>query len=280
MKENLDPRIDKMMAFLYGELAPSEDKAFRRLLESDAALRAEMEELGEVRGALAAWSVEEHVPSFVLVDQGASDKARRRPAGESVWSRFLDSLRSLGATPAWGLAAAALLLFALAGSGFRVERVPGGLAFRLGADRAPTQTQVPETASPSAEDPLRGLGAGQPLELASPRTGGDVGSTVVPVSGSYMTRDEFESYNAQLLSTLAQLLNNYDERRDHETADLMQGLYQRINEQQVFDYERVSRRIDALGMQVAVDKGRSLDEPQGAARPSNESVPGRTEGEE
>lgn len=275
MNENLDPRIDKMMAFLYGELPPAEDKAFRRMLESDAALRAEMEELTEVRGALAAWNVEEHVPSFVLVDQGAARKTKRASTGESVWSRLLDSLRSLGAAPAWGLAAAALLLFALAGTGFRVERVPGGIAFRLGSEGTAPETQ--QAPSPSAEDPLRNLGPGQPLELASPQR---EGGGPVPVSASYMTREEFDSYNGQLLSTLAALLNDYDVRRDQETADLMQGLYRRVNEQQVFDYERVNRRLDALGMQVAVDRGRSLDGPQGADSTTNQSVPGRTEGGE
>jgi hypothetical protein len=266
-----------MMAFLYGELPPAEEKDFRRMLEEDAALRAEMEEMTEVRGALAGWRVEEHVPNFVLVDQGAPRGSRSRPAGEAAWSRFLNSLRSFGAAPAWGFAAAALLLIAMAGAGFRVERVPGGVAFRLGAD-APLPRGREQTPNATA-DPLRGLGAGQPLELASPR--GDTGGEIVPASAtSYLTRDEFDSYSAQLMTTLAALLNDYDVRRDRETVDVMQGLYRRINEQQLFDYERVNRRLDAIGVGMAVDRGRSLDEPIGATRPDEKAVPVRTAGEE
>lgn len=279
MKEDVDPRIDRMMAFLYGELPPAEERAFRRMLEGDAALRAELEELGEMRGTLAGWKVEEHVPSFVLVDQGAPARSRRQGQDANAWTRLLETIRSFGAAPAWGFAAATLLLFVLAGSGFRVERVAGGIAFRMGERGAPV---TPDTPSTVAEDPLHGLGDGEPLELASSR-GRDAAPGPAPAStsGPYLTREEFDAYNAQLLSTLAALLNDYDVRRDHETAEVMQGLYRRINEQQVFDYERVTRRIDALGLQLAVDRGQDLGVPLGATRPSdNESVPGRTAGEE
>lgn len=271
MREDVDPRIDKMIAFLYGELPPSEEKAFRRLLEKDAALRAELEELSQARGALAGWEVEEHVPSFVLVDSGAERPARSRARGIGFLERLSDSLRSFGAAPAWAFATAAVALVVLAAAGFRVERVAGGLAFRFGGDRA--ATSVPET--------LPGVGPGQPLELAS-RPAETGGGSVVPVSGTYLTREEFDSYNADLMNTLVGLLNRYDERRDQETVDLLQAFYGKINDRQVWDYERINRRIDALGADLLLEtnRSRSLEELLQSATVPTDTNPARTAEEE
>ena len=266
MREDVDPRIDKMIAFLYGELPPAEEKAFRRLLEKDDVLRAEWEELSGTRGTLAAWKVEEHVPAFVLVDSAAQAKAAT-PAATSLWRRFLDSLRPMAMSPAWGLAAAALALVVLAAGGFRVERVPQGVAFRFGGSRA---------AAPASRA-LPGVGDGQPLELAArPATTGTGTPGMVPVSGAYLTQDEFNVYNADLMTTLVGLLNRYDEQRDKETTDLLQGLYSKINERQMYDYERTNRRIDALGAGLLLETNRAKtidDVLQGADRPARDPAP-------
>ncbi|MFN8180071.1 MAG: hypothetical protein U0167_19215 [bacterium] len=266
MREDMDPRIDKMIAFLYGELSPAEEQSFRQILEKDAALRADFEELSQARGVLAGWKVEERVPSFVLVD-GAMPRSApvARPArpSESVLQRVLAQIRSFGASPAWGMAAAAVALAVLAGAGFRVERVAGGLAFRFGGAH-PT---------PSAERTFPGVGDGVPLELAGRSAAPEATASrpgVVPVSGPYLTHDEFNSYNSQLMSTLAQLLNQYDQQRDREVTDLMQALYRQINDQQVFNYERVNRRIDALGddLQTQTARNASLQDLLKGAQPA------------
>ena len=239
MREDIDPRIDKMIAFLYGELPPAEEAAFRRLLDSDEALRLEFAELSSARGALSEWKLDEPVPSFVLVEGATAPKAAPaapRISGDGLLRRFFASLRGFGSSPAWGFATAATALVVLAFAGFRVERVPGGIAFRMG--------QVPPAATAPRE--LPGVGAGPTFELGT-RPGSSAGTDVVPVSGSYLTQEEFNSYNGQLMTTLATLLNQYDQRRDREMTDLMQNLYRRVNDQQVFDYERTNRRIDALG---------------------------------
>jgi hypothetical protein len=266
MREDVDPRIDKMIAFLYGELPPAEEKAFRRLLEKDDALRAEWEELASTRGRLAAWKVEEHVPSFVLVD--AAPKSKPVAAGgSSAWRRFLDSLRPVAMSPAWGLAAAAMALVVLAAAGFRVERVPNGVAFRFGGSHAPAP----------AGEVLPGVGSGQPLELAARPSAPPPGkSGLVPVSGSYLTQEEFNAYNSDLMNTLVSLLNRYDEQRDKETTELLQGLYAKINERQMYDYERTNRRIDALGAGLLLESNRSKsidDVLQGADRPARDLAP-------
>jgi hypothetical protein len=272
MREDVDPRIDKMIAFLYGELPPVEEAAFRRLLDADATLRSELEELSSARGLLAAWKVEEAVPSFVLVEGAAGRKAvARAPAGDGPVRRFFASLRGFATSPAWAFATAALALVVLAFAGFRVERVPGGVAFRVGG--------APPPATPQRE--LPGVGTGQPLELGSRAGAPPGGSQVVPVSGSYLTHDEFNAYNSQLMTTLASLLNQYDERRDRETTELMQSLYRRINDQQLFDYERTNRRIDALGEQLLTGSGRTMDlDPRNPSSPSGPSSTAPRTGEE
>jgi hypothetical protein len=272
MRDDADPRLEKMVAFLYGELPVEEEQAFRRLLAQDAALRADMAELSEARGALAGWHVEEHVPGFVLADVRGEGKARGAAPSAGWGARLLASIRSFGATPAWALATAAVALVVLAAAGFRVERVPAGVAFRFGSERpAPQMDAVP------------GLGEGEPLELAArpPRTApGSAGP--VPVGAAYLTQDQFDSYNAELMTTLVGLLNRYDERRDAETAELLQALYRKVNERQLFDYERVNRRIDALGTGLLLETSRTQsieDLLQGAQR-APDSIPARTAEEE
>jgi anti-sigma factor RsiW len=136
--EKIDPRIDRMMAALYGELTESEERAFRRLLEKDDRLRVEFEELKETRRLLGGWEVEERVPSFVLID-GEGERAAGRPAaiGSGWLERVRGALRGLGATPAWGLATAAVVLLVLAIAGFRIESIDGGIAFRFGEPPRP-----------------------------------------------------------------------------------------------------------------------------------------------
>ena len=49
-RENASARL---VDYLYGEMAPEEREAFERLLESDPALRAEADAMGQVRKAAA-----------------------------------------------------------------------------------------------------------------------------------------------------------------------------------------------------------------------------------
>ena len=145
MNGNVDPRIDKMMAYLYGELPEAEERAFRRLLEKDDALRAEFEELSDVRQMLGGWEVEERVPSFVLV--GDADSAQRDRKSGGGLAKILEPFRGFAVTPAWGLAAAAAILLVLAVGQFRVERVDGGVALRFGEPTDPAVTEVADAPS-------------------------------------------------------------------------------------------------------------------------------------
>jgi hypothetical protein len=252
-EEGLDPRIDRMMAALYGELPEAEERAFRRLLEKDDRLRAEFEELKGTREMLAGWEVEERVPSFVLVDGPAEAPARPTvPEGAGWLDRVRAAIASFGARPAWGLATAAAALLVLAIAGFRVERLDGGIAFRFG-DR-------PAAPAPTFD----GLGAGQSLDdlAAGGRSSfAEVGDgSIVPVSdGEYLTAREFDARSTELMVSLASILNDYGAKRDEEVANLLRDFYLETRARQNDDYRELNRRIDTLGYQLLRDQSTGFD---------------------
>ena len=256
--DTVDPRIDKMVAALYGELSESEERAFHRLLEKDAELRAEWEELSEGRKMLAGWQVEERVPSFVLVG-GENERRVSAESGGGLLDKLRDLVRSLGPGPVWGLAtaAAAFFAFVLADARFQ-SRLERELAVRDAATAPAPQERS------GSRGTLPGLGEGRPV-LES--TSGEIRQ--VSADSPYLTTGDLESYNTELMTTLVELLNQYDARRADEVNGLVQALYERLNSQQVFDYRQVNNRIDAVGAELLLQKDRherALDELIGPAR--------------
>ena len=59
----VDPKIDRLIAALYGEMSDAERRDFDAELAADPALRAEWEEISGTRSLLAGWELEERVPS-------------------------------------------------------------------------------------------------------------------------------------------------------------------------------------------------------------------------
>ena len=248
MNGNVDPRIDKMMAYLYGELPEAEERAFRRLLEKDDALRAEYELLTETRELLGAWDVEERVPSFVLVEGTTA------PKGEGVLARILEPFRGFAVTPAWGLAAAALILLVLGVGNFRVERVDGGVALRFGE---PTDPATSEVVPGRLATTPGGVLSGSPIDhLVRDPLRDPSGSEVVPV-GAYLTRDDLRTYDENLILMLSELLNAYSEKRDREVTEGFQSFYQRVNSRQDYDYQQLAGRIDVLGRELLLESDRN-----------------------
>ncbi len=272
----LDPRIDKLIASLYGELPEAEERELQRLLAEDGALRAEWEELRATRALLKGWEVEEAPPNFVIVG-GAVGAAPAHAAG--ALGRWRARLARLAPAPAWGLAAAALFLGILALADFRVRRIEGGLAFGFG-DRA--ERSAPADDAPSTALPARG---------EEPATTADV----VPVSGSgaatpagappYFTRDEFKAYADGMARTMVALLNDYSSRRDKEVSRALVSLYQELNQKQTFAYDDLRDRIDAVGVGLVLEQtktGAQLDDlldksREGALNTRNPSPTEKTE---
>jgi len=227
----LDPKMQKLVAALYGELSGEEEKEFQELLESDPALRAEWEELQASRFVLASLEGEETAPDFVFLTD------EPRPAhGEP--RDFAGRLRRwFGAGPAWGLAAAAVIVALLGLADFRIQRVDGGVAFRLG-DAAPTQTAATRPAD-AQPPPAQSMD-----ELLAQQDG--VAVTPVGAGAPYMTRDDMDAYENQVLQLMRALLDDYQGYRDQELAGVIRALYSDVDQRQNETYDDLRGRIEAL----------------------------------
>ena len=146
-EENANPRIEKLVAYLYGEMSEAEERAFRRLLEKDEELRAEYEELRDAREVLGAWEVESAASGFLLVPE--EEKAPSASAARGWFARLRAVVNALGSRPAWGLATVAAIVLVLALGGFRVERIDGGLAFTIGDGSSRELPGEPGSAAPA-----------------------------------------------------------------------------------------------------------------------------------
>jgi hypothetical protein len=131
---------ERLLDYLYDELPVSERSAFELHLHDCEACRAELAALGGTRLALASWSPPEPELGFRIVrNEEPKPQPRRR------WSGF---------SPAWGLAAAAVLVLAAAAAISNVEVRYGseGLVVRTGWARgvAPTSVDANATAIPAS----------------------------------------------------------------------------------------------------------------------------------
>ncbi len=277
--DSIDPRKEKLVAFLYGELPDAEARQFEQMLASDAGLRGEYEELREMKGILGEWDVEERQPSFVLV--GAAGAGASRGRGANVFARVAASRAW------WGLAAAACLLLVLGASGLRVQRLDGGVAFRFGdapssglASRGlPSNGLSSGAASDVALSPQSGFESGLPaFDRAASRSGSEglladsrpnpagelvtaSNQVVAPVSGTalaggqapYMTRQEFESYSEGMSKMFVALLKDYGASRDAKLAEAMQAMSEGFTDQQFKDYQELRKRIEAIHVGLAAD---------------------------
>jgi hypothetical protein len=269
-REPVDPRIDTLMAALYGELSEAEDRAFRRLLETDEALRAEWEELQEGREILSGWRIDEAVPSCVI-----AAKEEKSP----WWRGWTDRLRLTPTVPMWGLSLATVAALAFA---FGQRSTASDVDARIERAVAQQMESVKATlaASQSTVRPETLLGEGPALELA--RRGDPSGSVITPATADrFLTKDEFASENTELMTTLADLLNRHEARRESDVAGLVESLYTRVSSQQLYDYRELKNRIDALGVELALERRRvdhdlgELIGPNG--RPQGEAERGERE---
>lgn len=111
-----------LVAYLYDELDPSAKRTYESHVSSCAECRDEIAALRATRGQIARWTPPEPDFGFRIV----------RGAAAPPPSRF-------GITPAWGLAAAAMLVLALGAAiaNLDVRYGPAGLSVRTGWQHAP-----------------------------------------------------------------------------------------------------------------------------------------------
>lgn len=269
--EPIDPRIDTMIASLYGELSEDEERAFQKLLAEDADLRAEWEEMKGTRAALRGWEVDEPAPSFVLVDRAdRPDRARRaRSRAAERAGRLAALFARPAALPAIAALAAAAIIAILAINRFRVERTDRGFAFEFGAgapaivaangardahDAAPVQ---PAAASGSAAQYLARETAPSWRDAGGPGDATD--AAIVPVSDQapYMTRKEFETYSDGMAKTIVAILNEYGQKNEREMSRVLWSLYKDLDQKQTAAYGDLRGRIDAVGVGLLVEQSKA-----------------------
>ena len=239
--EPIDPKRERLIAYLYGEMTEDESKSFVRMLETDETLREEFEELRGAREILADWRVTEPTPSFVFLNETAG-----RPEGAAWWKRF----SFLGGAGGFGLglatAGAAALILAI--TGFRMERVDGGLAFRFGEEQ--------KRALPVSEPftPIRS----EPLEfVTNPRTTTPNAPAVSAGSSEYITRAEFEKLSGQMVGSVVDLLNEYGNHQNQEVTGVLQAMYADLSDRQSRDSEEIRHRMSALGVELLLRQAKN-----------------------
>lgn len=233
----IDPRFEKLVALLYGELSPEEERELRNRIAEDEELQRAWEDLVEARTALRAWNeAEEPVPSFVFLRDKTEAKEGGRNPGASVRQGWRERLRGIVLVP-WVTAAAAIVLSLLAIGDFRVVRNEKGWTVGFGAPPAPTG---PTASLPGVREDLAQSRGETFQQAAAEEVAG------VPGVGPFLTRDEFEAYAAGMTQTMVALLNSYGREREREIGEVVQVALTGMAARQTTDYRDLRARLETL----------------------------------
>jgi hypothetical protein len=212
-----------LVAFLYDDIDPSDRRAFQRHLMSCVECRDELAALGDTRAQIASWTPPEADLGFQIVRK--SEKPAR------WWSGF---------SPAWGLAAAAVLLLAL-GAGIAnldIRYGHDGLVVRTGWNHAAEPAAAAATVTPvewktqadQLDQRLRGLeramAAHQP-------------SAVQNASASDIT-------DAELLQRVREIVGKSETRHEREVAARLTDLMREVDAQRRLDLATIDQGITRL----------------------------------
>jgi len=242
--DSLDPRRQMLIGALYEELSPEEMSAFETLLEDDASLRADWEELRATRQVLAEAAAVESEPGFAFL---AEDVAS--PAGSpGLFARLRFGLRS-GWVPAWSFAGATLVLLVMLSAGFRIDRVESGIVFRFGpGSDAPAGVGAP---------PATMAGGAETLDLGQYAVPGGVTAMPAAATGDYLTRSDLDGYTAGVMNAVSGLLGNYQDEQRGEIAFILQGLYEQLRIEQRRDFDKLRARVDGVGLGLMMEQNRT-----------------------
>jgi anti-sigma factor RsiW len=195
-----------LLSYLYDELPTTDRQAFDRHLASCADCRAEVDGLRGTRAHLTSWTPPEPDLGFQVVRSAKPATSPRR------WWH---------ASPAWGLAAAAVLVAAVSAAIANVEvRVGGdGIVVRTGWNRDATgAAQAPADLARSASDVQRVEARLKELES---QLAARPAATVVPAVAGRMSDAEIVRYVRQQMSESEQRQNGELARRilqvNHDT---------------------------------------------------------------
>jgi anti-sigma factor RsiW len=216
---------EQIVSYLYDELGSAERRSFERHLASCEACRVELAGLRQARTTLNAWTPPELDLGFEIVQRPPRTATRR-------WAFPL--------SPAWGGAAAAVLVLAAASAIANLEVQVGGegLVVRTGWNRTAPATPATDTTAVSAQS------VAQPsVDLAAlTKRLGDIEaalaarpavSTPVPSSGS----------QADVLRQVRQLIDDNYKRQQSELALMIGQVHRDVD---------IARRADFVRFQQAL----------------------------
>jgi anti-sigma factor RsiW len=232
---------ERLLDYLYDELPSAERAAFERHVQECVECRMELAELGGTRLALASWSPPDSELGFKIV--------RERPsaARQAFWTF----------RPAWGFAAAALLVLAVAAAISNIEVRYGndGLLVRTGWNRSPkaevngalagTVTAVGATSTPDDwSSRLRSLDARlQQLEQQNRTVKAAALPGDTPAAGSGRMSD------AELLRTMRKIIADSETRQQRELAMRLTQVVRDFDATRTGDLARIEqglRRVQGL----------------------------------
>ncbi|MEI6245243.1 MAG: zf-HC2 domain-containing protein [Acidobacteriota bacterium] len=217
---------EKLIAYLYDEASASERRLADAHLAECAECREELRGLRSVRQDLLSWDVPEH---------------------ESVWKPFVNPVAAVWwkQVPAWGLAAAATLVFGLGlAGGFAARAMAGAPVVMQAQAPAPAQPQVatPQTVAASPEQ-VRALED----RLASIERVALTPPSAPRASTVSLTRAELD-----------QLLIDSEGRINKRTADKLYKMMLDIDKQRTRDLITVTQQINEAQQQNASLMGRVI----------------------
>jgi hypothetical protein len=220
---------EKLIAYLYDEASASERRQADAHLAECAECRDELRGLRSVRQDLLAWDVPDH---------------------ESVWKPFVTPAATVWwkQVPAWGLAAAATLVFGLG--------MAGGFAARALA-AAPIATQAQVTPQPA---PVPTAAAVPQTVAATPEQVRALEERLASIERVALTQPATSQANTVSLTRaeVDQLLNDTEGRINKRTADKLYKMMLDIDRQRTRDLLSVTQQINEAQQQNASLMGRVI----------------------
>jgi len=210
-----------LVGFLYDEIDPVSKRTFERHLLTCADCRDELAELGATREQIALWAPPDAELGFRIV-RGAAEPA----PSPSRWFSF---------SPAWGLAAAALIMLAIGAAiaNLDVRYGSDGLVVRTGWNHAAgVQASVtPVDWKAQAEELDRRL---RDLEQASAAR-----SAVQNASASELS-------DAELLQRVRDIVGQSETRQQRVTAARLTDLMREVDAQRRLDLAAINQGMTRL----------------------------------
>lgn len=221
-----------LVGYLYDEVDAAERRTMESHLLACAECRGELKDLRGTRTRLAAWAPPTPELEFQMV------RAPEAAASRARWS----------ISPAWGLAAAAVLVLSVASAiaNVEVKYGPDGLTVRTGALRAspaqpaPVPGAVSTQAIAAADDPrLRAELEAIALRIRDLEAGGNGARAVLTSAHVPATQPP----SADVLRAVRQLISESESRQEQELARRLSQVLRDVEGLRRVDLDRVQRAL-------------------------------------